>query len=145
MAKKLSEDSMLNAADLDGDGIKEYLNWGEHYHVGASPLWKDVATQLGMTNGVDYGPAGSPEAATFYDPVFYLRKFRYYKVDSNRLIDKGNQIPAYTVLTGTFFGAELDKVNKSDTPIYTIIFSLISIFLALYYVFKKTINQNEKK
>ena len=36
------------------------------------------------------------------------------------------------------------KPNKSDTPIYTIIFSLISIFLALYYVFKKIINQNEK-
>ncbi len=102
--------------DLDGDGIKEYLNWGEHYHVGPSPLWKDVATQLGLTNGVDYGPAGSPEAATFYDPVFYLRKYRYYKVDSNRLIDKGNQIPAYTVLTGAFFGAggDVDKDGDND-------------------------------
>ena len=52
---------------------------------------------------------------------------------------------AVIIVVGTFFGAELDKANKSDTPIYTIIFSLISIFLALYYVFKKTINHNEKK
>ena len=52
---------------------------------------------------------------------------------------------AVIIAAGTFFGAELDKANKSDTPIYTIIFSLISIFLALYYVFKKTINHNEKK
>ncbi|MGY8950462.1 MAG: AtpZ/AtpI family protein [Flavobacteriales bacterium] len=52
---------------------------------------------------------------------------------------------AVIIVAGTFFGAELDKPNKSDTPIYTIIFSLISIFLALYYVFKKIINQNEKK
>ncbi len=102
--------------DLDGDGIKELLNWGEHYHVGSSPLWKDVATQLGMTTGVDYGPAASVEAATFYDPVFYLRKFRYYKLDSNRLIDKVNQLPAYNVITGAFFGAggDVDKDGDND-------------------------------
>ena len=35
---------------------------------------------------------------------------------------------AVIIVAGTFFGAELDKVNKSDTPIYTIILSLISIF-----------------
>jgi hypothetical protein len=103
--------------DLDGDGVKEFLNWGEHYHVGASPLWSDVATQLGMINGVDYGSAASVEAATFYDPVFYLRKFRYYKVDSNRLIDKASQIPAYSVLTGTFFGAGGDVDNDGDNDI----------------------------
>jgi len=52
---------------------------------------------------------------------------------------------AVIIAAGTFFGDFLDKVNKSDTPIYTIILSLISIFLALYYVLKKIINQNEKK
>jgi len=102
--------------DLDGDGIKEYLNWGEHYHVGPSPLWKDVATQLGMTSGVDYGPSATIEGATFYDPVFYLRKFRYYKIDSNRIVDKVNQIPSYTALTGAFFGAggDVDKDGDND-------------------------------
>jgi hypothetical protein len=102
--------------DLDGDDIKEYLNWGEHYHVGPSPLWKDVATQLGMTSGVDYGPSATLEGATFYDPVFYLRKFRYYKVDSNRMIDKASQIPSYTALTGAFFGAggDVDKDGDND-------------------------------
>jgi hypothetical protein len=102
--------------DLDGDGIKEYLNWGEHYHVGPNPLWKDVATQLGMTSGVDYGPSATLEGATFYDPVFYLRKFRYYKVDSNRMIDKASQIPVYNALTGVFFGAagDIDKDGDND-------------------------------
>ena len=103
--------------DLDGDGVKEFLNWGEHYHVGPSPLWKEVATQLGMTSGVDYGPAGSAEAATYYDSAFYLRKFRYYKVDSNRLIDKASQIPAYNLLTGAFFGAGGDVDNDGDNDI----------------------------
>jgi hypothetical protein len=103
--------------DLDGDGTKEYLNWGEHYHVGPNPLWKDVATQLGMTSGVDYGPSATLEGATFYDPVFYLRKFRYYKVDSNRMIDKASQIPAYNALTGAFFGAGGDVDNDGDNDI----------------------------
>ena len=52
---------------------------------------------------------------------------------------------AVIIAAGTFFGAELDKLNNSDSKIYTIIFSLASIFLALYYVLKKIINQNEKK
>jgi hypothetical protein len=92
------------------------LNWGEHYHVGPNPLWKDVATQLGMTSGVDYGPSATLEGATFYDPVFYLRKFRYYKVDSNRMIDKASQIPVYNALTGVFFGAagDIDKDGDND-------------------------------
>ena len=51
---------------------------------------------------------------------------------------------AVIIAAGNVFGDYLDKVNKSDTPIYTIIFSLASIFLALYYVFKN-INHNEKK
>jgi hypothetical protein len=63
--------------DLDGDGIKEFINWGEHYHVGLNPLWKDVATQLGMVRDVDYGDAKGNY--TFYDSVFYLRKLRYWR------------------------------------------------------------------
>ena len=52
---------------------------------------------------------------------------------------------AVIITAGTFFGDYLDKANKSDLPVYTIIFSLGSIFLALYYVLKKIINHNEKK
>ena len=52
---------------------------------------------------------------------------------------------AVIIAAGAFFGDYLDKKTQSDIPIYTIIFSLFSIFLALYYVLKKIINQNEKK
>jgi len=44
---------------------------------------------------------------------------------------------ALIILVGTFFGDYLDKATKSGSSIYTIIISLSSIFLALYYVFKK--------
>jgi len=52
---------------------------------------------------------------------------------------------AVIIAAGTFFGDYLDKKTTSDIPLYTIVFSLISIFLGLYCVFKKTINHNEKK
>jgi len=52
---------------------------------------------------------------------------------------------AVIIAAGTFFGDYLDKKHTSDIPVYTIIFSLLSIFLALYYVLKKITNHNEKK
>ena len=51
---------------------------------------------------------------------------------------------AAIIAAGAFSGDYLDKATKSDSLIYTIIFSLSSIFLALYYVFKKSTNNNEK-
>lgn len=47
---------------------------------------------------------------------------------------------AVLISIGAYFGDYLDKATSSETPIYTIIFSLLSIFLALYYVFKKIID-----
>ena len=52
---------------------------------------------------------------------------------------------AVIIAAGAFFGDYLDKKHTLDTPIYTIILSLLSIFLALYYVLKKILNHNEKK
>ena len=52
---------------------------------------------------------------------------------------------AVIIAAGIFFGEYLDKTHTLETPIYTIILSLLSIFLALYYVIKKIINYNEKK
>ena len=52
---------------------------------------------------------------------------------------------AAIIAAGVFFGDYLDKKNTSEIPIYTITLSLLSIFLALYYVLKKIINHNEKK
>ena len=52
---------------------------------------------------------------------------------------------AVIIAAGTFFGDYLDKKNTSEIPVYTIIFSMFSIFLALYYVLKKITHHNEKK
>jgi len=52
---------------------------------------------------------------------------------------------AVIIAAGTFFGDYLDDSNNSETPVYTIIFSLISIILALYYVSRDIIKHNDKK
>tara|TARA_X000001036_G_C20587318_1_gene769279 strand:- start:225 stop:455 length:231 start_codon:yes stop_codon:yes gene_type:complete len=51
---------------------------------------------------------------------------------------------ACIIFAGVFFGNYLDEKNQSE-HVYSITLSLISIFLALYFVFKKVINNNEKK
>lgn len=52
---------------------------------------------------------------------------------------------AVIIAAGTFFGEYLDKTNNTTSKVYTITLSLISIFIALYFVLKKIINHNEKK
>ena len=51
---------------------------------------------------------------------------------------------AVIIFAGVFFGNYLDEKTQSE-HVYSITFSLISIFGALYFVFKKIINSNEKK
>lgn len=52
---------------------------------------------------------------------------------------------AAIIVVGVFFGEYLDVKNHSETPKFTIILSLLSIFASIYYVFKKTSNKNAKK
>lgn len=40
------------------------------------------------------------------------------------------------ILAGVFGGIQLDKVVKWETPVFTILFSILSVVLAIYYVIK---------
>ena len=51
---------------------------------------------------------------------------------------------AMIIIAGVFFGDYLDNKNQLTTPLYTTVFSLLSVFLALYYVLKKAINHDKK-
>jgi|TARA_B100001142_G_scaffold214663_1_gene212739 F0F1-type ATP synthase assembly protein I len=42
---------------------------------------------------------------------------------------------------GAYFGSFIDSKVLNDNPIFTIIFSLISIFIALYISLKSIINK----
>ena len=46
------------------------------------------------------------------------------------------------IFIGTYFGDYLDKKYNTDS-IYTISFSLGSVFLSIYYVIKEIIKHNE--
>tara|TARA_B100001094_G_scaffold189260_1_gene183460 strand:+ start:1398 stop:1559 length:162 start_codon:yes stop_codon:yes gene_type:complete len=52
---------------------------------------------------------------------------------------------AVIIIAGAFFGRYLDNYFNSEKPVYTIIFSLISIILSLYYSLKEIIKKNDKK
>ena len=49
---------------------------------------------------------------------------------------------AVIILAGTFFGDFLDSKNNYNLPIFTIIFSLLSIAFSLYFVFNKITNDH---
>ena len=49
------------------------------------------------------------------------------------------------IIAGAFFGDYIDSQQQSTTRVYTITFSLISVFLSLYYVIKEILKHNEKK
>ena len=51
---------------------------------------------------------------------------------------------AVIIFAGTFFGNYLDEKTQSE-HLYSVIFSLTAVFLAVYFVFKKIINSNAKK
>ncbi len=52
---------------------------------------------------------------------------------------------AAIITAGVFFGDFLDSRVNITIPVCTIMCSLLSIFLSLYYVFKKAVNKSEKK
>lgn len=46
---------------------------------------------------------------------------------------------------GTYGGHILDKRYSEDFPLYTLIFSLLSVFIALFLVIRDVIKSNEKE
>lgn len=50
---------------------------------------------------------------------------------------------AFIICVGSYSGNKLDAFFEKDTPLYTITFSLLSVFLALYFVLKEVISQSD--
>tara|TARA_B100001778_G_C18114340_1_gene417650 strand:+ start:19 stop:252 length:234 start_codon:yes stop_codon:yes gene_type:complete len=65
-----------------------------------------------------------------------LKSYAYY----TSLITQMSAI----IIAGAFAGNHLDEKHQTAQPIYTILLSLGSIFLALYYVLKKINTEHEK-
>tara|TARA_B110000003_G_scaffold265577_1_gene291595 strand:+ start:4906 stop:5067 length:162 start_codon:yes stop_codon:yes gene_type:complete len=52
---------------------------------------------------------------------------------------------AVIIAVGVFFGEFLDNFFSYSNPIFTVIFSLFSVFLALYYVLSRLINRHNER
>jgi F0F1-type ATP synthase assembly protein I len=50
---------------------------------------------------------------------------------------------ALIICVGSYLGNKLDAFFEKETPLYTITFSLLSVFLALYFVLKEIISQSD--
>ena len=50
---------------------------------------------------------------------------------------------ALIICVGAYSGNKLDAFLANETPLYTIILSLLSVFLALYFVLKEVISQSD--
>lgn len=46
---------------------------------------------------------------------------------------------------GTYGGVLLDRRSSRDFPLYTLIFSLLSVFIAIYLIIRQVINDNEEE
>ena len=49
------------------------------------------------------------------------------------------------ILIGVFGGMKLDQLFKLKFPIFTVVLSLLSVVLAMYYVVKDLIKPNKQK
>ena len=51
---------------------------------------------------------------------------------------------AFIIGGGTYGGVLLDEYRDKEFPLFTVILSLVSVFIALYLVIKQVINDKEK-
>jgi len=51
----------------------------------------------------------------------------------------------FIILVGVFGGIELDKLFDFQFPVFTLILSLLSVVLAIYYVTKDLLKSNSRK
>ena len=49
------------------------------------------------------------------------------------------------ILIGVFGGLKLDQLIKLPFPLFTVVFSLLSVVLAMYYVVKDLLKTNKPK
>ena len=49
-----------------------------------------------------------------------------------------------TIFGGTYLGVKLDEYLENEFPLFTVIFSLVSVALAMYYSIKDFINMGDK-
>lgn len=99
--------------DLNGDGKKEMIGWGEGYHQSPDPLLPEFAKFNGLKENIDFAGSDNPSA---YNKLMYLKKLTFYEIVNGKLVDKRNLIPDGIPLSASITGTagDFDKDGDND-------------------------------
>ena len=98
--------------DLNNDGKKEIIGWGEGYHQSPDPLLPEFAKLTGLKENIDY----KGDENTSYNKLMYQKKLTFYEISNGKLVDKRNLVPDGMPLSASIFGSagDLDKDGDND-------------------------------
>lgn len=102
--------------DLNGDGKKEIIGWGEGYHQSPDPLLPEFAKWNGLKENIDF--SGSENAGA-YNKLMYLKKLTFYEISNGKLIDKRNLVPNGIPLSESITGSagDIDRDGDNDVVV----------------------------
>jgi hypothetical protein len=102
--------------DLNGDGKKEIIGWGEGYHQSPDPLLPEFAKNAGLKENIDF--QGSDNAGA-YNKLMYLKKLTFYEIVNGKLVDRRNLVPNEIPLSASINGSagDIDKDGDNDIVI----------------------------
>jgi hypothetical protein len=101
--------------DLNNDGKKEIIGWGEGYHQSNDPLLPEFGKSIGLRENIDY--KGYPGA---YNELMYLKKLTFYEISNGKLVDKRNLVPDGIPLSASLFGSAGDIEKDGDNDIIVV-------------------------
>ncbi len=98
--------------DLNNDGKKEIIGWGEGYHQSPDPLLPEFAKLTGLKENIDF----KGDENSSYNKLMYQKKMTFYEIADGKLVDKRNLVPDGIPLSASIFGSagDLDKDGDND-------------------------------
>ncbi len=102
--------------DLNNDGKKEIIGWGEGYHQSPDPLLPEFAKLTGLKENIDF----KGDENTSYNKLMYQKKLTFYENVNGKLVDKRNLVPDGIPLSASLFGSAGDLEKDGDNDIIVI-------------------------
>jgi hypothetical protein len=102
--------------DLNNDGKKEIIGWGEGYHQSPDTLHPEFAKSAGLRDNIDF----KGDTASAYNKLMYLKKLTFYEISNGKLVDKRNLVPDGIPLSASLFGSAGDIEKDGDNDIIVV-------------------------
>jgi hypothetical protein len=102
--------------DLNNDGKKEIIGWGEGYHQSPDPLLPEFAKLSGLKENIDF----KGDENTSFNKLMYQKKLTFYEIVNGLLVDKRNLVPDGIPLSASLFGSAGDLEKDGDNDIVVV-------------------------